>query len=223
MMLKTLTTLLLAALALILAATAVVYFGVVNVAADVPHSGPIRALLETARQRSVAVRAEAIEVPELSDAELIRSGAGNYEAMCVACHLAPGSGPTELSENLNPAPPNLADANRKRDPAEDFWTIKHGIKATGMPAWGQSMDDRYIWELVALLEQLPALTAMEYKTLVATSNGHHHGGGETHMPSGAPGATADHHGDMRSAEDHHRAMEAKPDIHRHADGSDHAH
>ncbi len=132
-------------------------------------------------------------------------------------------GPTELSENLNPAPPNLTDANRRRDPAKDFWTIKHGIKATGMPAWGQSMDDRYIWELVALLEQLPALTAMEYRTLVAASNGHHHGGGETHMPSGSPGATADHHGEMRSAEDHHRAMEAKPDIHRHADGSDHAH
>ena len=63
MMLKTLTTLLLAAVALVLAAAAVVYFGVVNVGADVPHSGPIQALLETARQRSVAVRAEAIEDP----------------------------------------------------------------------------------------------------------------------------------------------------------------
>ncbi|MCQ4322279.1 c-type cytochrome [Stutzerimonas stutzeri] len=227
-MFKILTTLLLAALVLILAAAAVVYFGVVNVAADVPHSGPIRALLETARQRSVAVRAEAIEVPELSDAELIRSGAGNYEAMCVACHLAPGFGPTELSENLSPAPPNLTDANRRRDPAKDFWTIKHGIQATGMPAWGKSMDDGSIWELVAVLEQLPALTAMEYRTLVAASSGHHHGGGgggggETHMPSGAPGTAADHHGDMRSAEDHHPAMEPKPEIHRHADGSDHAH
>lgn len=40
-MFKILTTLLLAALVLILAAAAVVYFGVVNVAADVPHSGPI--------------------------------------------------------------------------------------------------------------------------------------------------------------------------------------
>tara|TARA_Y100001949_G_scaffold139391_1_gene121217 strand:- start:10548 stop:11219 length:672 start_codon:yes stop_codon:yes gene_type:complete len=223
MMLKTLTTLLLAAVALVLAAAAVVYFGVVNVGADVPHSGPIHALLETARQRSVAVRAEAIEVPELGDAELIRSGAGNYEAMCVVCHLAPGAGPTELSENLSPAPPNLTDANRKRDPAEDFWTIKHGIQASGMPAWGRSMEDRYIWELVALLEQLPELTAMEYKALVATSGGHHHGGGETHMPSAAPVAKDDHHSDMHSSGNHHQAAEPKPDIHRHADGSDHVH
>ena len=223
-MLKTLTTLLLAALAVVLAAAAVVYFGVVNVGADVSHSGPVQALLETARQRSVAVRAEAIEVPALGDAELIRSGAGNYDAMCVSCHLAPGFGPTELSENLSPAPPNLTDANRKRDPAQDFWTIKHGIQATGMPAWGRSMEDRYIWELVALLEQLPALTAMEYKTLVATSRGHHHGGGETHMPSAAPGVTADdHHGDMHSTENHHQPADPKPEIHRHADGSDHAH
>jgi len=221
-MLKALTTLLLAAMVLILIGTAVVYFGVVNVGADVPHSGPVQALLETARQRSVAVRAEAIEVPALGDAELIRSGAGNYDAMCVVCHLAPGFGPTELSENLSPAPPDLTDGNRKHDPAQDFWTIKHGIQATGMPAWGKSMDDRYIWELVALLEQLPALTAMEYQALVKASGGHQHGGGEAHMPNGASGATT--HGDKAATDDHHRSVDPRaPEVHRHADGDEHVH
>jgi mono/diheme cytochrome c family protein len=41
------------------------------------------------------------------------------------------------------------------DPAAAFWTIKHGIKATGMPAWGKSMGDEYIWGIVAFLDQLP--------------------------------------------------------------------
>ena len=31
--------------------------------------------------------------------------------------------------------------------------IKHGIKASGMPAWGKSMADDYIWGMVALLQQ----------------------------------------------------------------------
>ncbi|UPQ84079.1 hypothetical protein M0M42_06670 [Pseudomonas knackmussii] len=89
-MFRTLATLLLAALVLILIGAGVVYSGVVNVAADTPHSAPVRALLETARQRSIAVRADDILVPDLSDAELIQSGAGNYDAMCAMCHLAPG-------------------------------------------------------------------------------------------------------------------------------------
>lgn len=208
-MLKILTTALLAVLSIILVAAGLVYTGAINVAADNPHFSPVHALLKTVRERSIAVRTRNIEVPDLSDAELIRSGAGNYDAMCVACHLAPGSAATELSEGLNPAPPNLADANRMRDPASDFWTIKHGIKATGMPAWGKRMADPYIWGLVALLEQLPALTPVEYRALVAASNGHQHGGSEADMlhrrggradpgtggeaRQAGPAAGADHH------------------------------
>jgi mono/diheme cytochrome c family protein len=177
-MLKTLTALLLAILAAILIGAGAVYVGAINVAADHPHSSPIHALLETVRQRSIAVRAEGIEVPDLSDPVLIRSGASNYNAMCVACHLAPGVDGTELSQNLNPTPPNLTDPNRPGTPASDFWVIKHGIRATGMPAWGKSMTDPYIWGLVALLEQLPSLTAMEYRALVAISDGDQPGIGE---------------------------------------------
>ncbi|WP_313088089.1 cytochrome c [Pseudomonas sp.] len=176
-MLKTLTTLLLTLLVLAVLGGAAVYLGVVNVGADKPHGAVLGGLLAFARDRSVEVRAARIEVPDLSDPELIRSGAGNYDAMCTSCHLAPGLEGTELSQNLNPAPPNLTDANRKHEPAEDFWVIKHGIQATGMPAWGRSMSDPYVWGLVALLEQLPALTAREYRALVATSGGHAHDGG----------------------------------------------
>jgi mono/diheme cytochrome c family protein len=224
---KTITTLLAAALVLILIGAIVVYSGVINVAADNPHTAPIQAILETARERSIAVRAKDIEVPDLGGADLIRSGAGNYDAMCVGCHLAPGITDTELSQNLYPAPPSLADANREGGPAGDFWVIKHGIKATGMPAWGKSMDDPYIWGLVALLEQLPALSAAEYRALVDSSGGHQHGGGETdgHGHSGEQAATDDHHGGKHQGSQQHSEPEpaAAPDVHHHADGSKHVH
>ncbi|NKQ09734.1 c-type cytochrome [Pseudomonas sp. SST3] len=225
-MLKTLVTLLLAVLAIVLIGTAVVYSGVINVAADDPHSSPVHALLEVARERSIAVRAEGIEVPDLNDPELIRSGAGNYDAMCVACHLAPGVAGTELNQNLNPAPPDLTNRDRPDDPASDFWVIKHGIKATGMPAWGKSVADPYIWGLVALLEQLPSLTAMDYRALVATSDGHQHGGGEM-----APLDHNDEHPDTDDrpagkdqADTHQKAEPAtNPEGHHRADGSEHMH
>ena len=212
-MLKILTALLIAALALVVLAAGTVYFGVINVGADVPHSTTIHALLETARQRSITVRTRDIEVPDLSDTGLIRSGAGNYDAMCAGCHLSPGVESTELSENLNPAPPDLTDADRKHEPARDFWTIKHGIRSTAMPAWGKSMADSYIWGLVALLEQLPALTPMEYQALVAASDGHQHGGGESQMHAAeSAGSDVPLPADEQPTDDHH-----------HAEGSEHRH
>lgn len=32
-----------------------------------------------------------------------------------------------------------------------FWVIKHGIRNTGMPAWGSILSDEEIWQLVSLL------------------------------------------------------------------------
>lgn len=224
-MLKTLTILLLPFLAIVLIGAGVVYSGAINIAADNPHALPVHALLETARERSIRARTQNIEVPDLSDAELIRSGAGNYDAMCVACHLAPGIEGTELSKGLNPAPPNLTDINRMHDPASDFWIIKHGIKATGMPAWGKSMADPYIWGLVALLEQLPSLTPIEYRALVTTSSGHQHGGGETLGHGiGQPDWYGLGQGGMTLDENHQRSVPTPgPKVHQHADGSKHAH
>jgi mono/diheme cytochrome c family protein len=164
--------------------------GAYDVGADEPHWRTTYALLETVRNRSIEARANRLDVPaDLSDPARIRQGAGNYAAMCAGCHLAPGVGATEMSKGLYPTPPNLA-----RTPvgaAEAFWAIKHGIKASGMPAWGKSMDDAYIWNLAAFLQLLPKLDPAQYEALVANSAGHSHGGGET-MPHDHDGG-ADHH------------------------------
>ncbi|WP_312572555.1 c-type cytochrome, partial [Stutzerimonas balearica] len=163
----------------LLVVAGVVFSGLISVAADDPHTGVVHAFLETARNRSIEVRSEDIVVPSLDDEDQIRAGAGNYDSMCVGCHLAPGMAETELSNGLYPAPPSLAEAGLYGDPAKTFWVIKHGIKATGMPAWGKSMADPYIWGMVAFLQKLPELDEGAYRALVASSGGHQHGGGET--------------------------------------------
>jgi mono/diheme cytochrome c family protein len=33
-----------------------------------------------------------------------------------------------------------------------FWLIKHGIRNTGMPAWGGMLSDDEIWQIVSLLK-----------------------------------------------------------------------
>lgn len=176
------------------------YFGLVNVGADDPHFPAVHAFLAMARDRSIEVRARNIKVPNLKDPALVKAGAGNYNAMCIGCHLAPGLQKTELSQALYPAPANLSKSGVSGDPATAFWIIKHGIKATGMPAWGKSMEDQYIWGIVAFLDQLPQLNAEEYQAMVASSGGHQHGGGESDMH--------DHEGQHGSAKSEQGTREA---------------
>ena len=101
-------------------------------------------MLATIRERSIAARAAGLTVPNLADPALIAFGAEHYAGMCTGCHLAPGVGDTEMRQGLYPKPPNLSE-RRDRSPAESFWIIKHGLKMSGMPAWGVSHDDEAIW------------------------------------------------------------------------------
>jgi mono/diheme cytochrome c family protein len=166
-------------LVLMLAGTfAFAWSGLYDVAADAPHTAPVHRLLDTVRERSIHARAARLQVPaDLSAEARIVQGSGNYDAMCKGCHLAPGMASTELSRGLYPAPPDLTRV--AVEAAEAFWVIKHGIKASGMPAWGTSMEDAYIWNMAAFLQVLPGLDAAEYGAMVARSGGHDHGGGET--------------------------------------------
>ena len=145
------------------------YAGLYNVAADIPHTGPVFWLLETVRERSIAVRAADVVVPgDLADAKRIASGAGQYAEMCSFCHLAPGMKKTEMSRGLYPRAPELRRVS-DLTPAEEFWVVKHGLKMTGMPAWGVTHDDELLWDVVAFLRKLPELTADQYQALVKSA------------------------------------------------------
>jgi mono/diheme cytochrome c family protein len=144
-------------------AGAFVYSGVYNVAADDPHWDITSRLMETLRTRSIDRRASDVKVPDLTDQQSILKGAGLYAAMCASCHLAPGVKPNELSKGLYPEPPVLS--KRKVDPRVGYVVIKHGIKMTGMPAWGGHGDEQ-IWSLIAFLARLPDLSPKEYQEYI---------------------------------------------------------
>ena len=159
-------------LVVVTGAALAVYFGAYNFAADVPHTQPVYWLLETARERSIEVRSGGIAVPDdLSDPKRIQSGAGQYAEMCAGCHLAPGMKRTEIARGLYPRAPEL---RRVTDlgPAEAFWVVKHGVKMTGMPAWGVTHDDEMLWDVVAFLQKLPELTPEQYRALVESAPSH---------------------------------------------------
>ncbi len=134
--------------ALLIAALAGVFIfaGFYNIGADAPHYKPVFIALEQLRDRAITHHARNIVVPaDLNNPTRIATGAGLYTEMCTGCHLGPGLEKTEISQGLYPQAPELA-REQDQSAAEQFWTIKHGVKLSAMPAWGKTHDDQLIDE-----------------------------------------------------------------------------
>lgn len=181
--------------------------GGLDFAADSAHSAGLAKLIVWAREQSIARQAKDIVPPgDVASAERIRRGAGNYEAMCVGCHLSPGVEDSEIRKGLYPVSPNLSLAGvaseESRSDGRRFWIIKHGIKGSAMPAWAKGgMDDEAIWDLTAFINVLPKLSASEYRASVAASEGHSHAGTAVEPATRQPARGHDHEGHSRN---HHK-------------------
>ena len=150
--------------------------GMISVAADQLHQPMVYDFLETARMRSIANASKDIMVPDLEKSEMISSGGADYQDMCAGCHLSPSVESTDFSAGLYPKPPNFTKVTvveRYKTEAgaqQSFWAIKHGIMASGMPAWGATHDDDRMWAMVAFIRTLPELNADQYMMLTTRIN-----------------------------------------------------
>jgi mono/diheme cytochrome c family protein len=144
---------------------AVVYTGAYNVAATDPHADIVRWALGTTQHRSVAGRAEDVEIPEDLAPELVAAGAPAYAAMCAHCHAGPGVERAAWASGMRPMPPELIHAATEWEPREVFWILQNGIKMSGMPAFGPDHGDQALIELTAFVGKLPGMTPEEYRTL----------------------------------------------------------
>ena len=163
------TKLVVLAIAAVSTLGALFWSGVYDISATDQHLAPTYWLLDVGMRRAVILRAKRIAVPPLDNAEQIARGAAQFRQHCVQCHGAPGVAPESFALGMTPVPANLAYTARAWQPAELFWTIKQGIKMTGMPAWAFRMDDDEIWAIVAFLRVLPTLSPEAYRPLAETA------------------------------------------------------
>ena len=191
----------------LIAGVIVMYSGVIDISATNPHNPVTAFVLGTTMDNSVRAHAKGIAIPPLDDEQLVMDGFRHYREMCVACHLAPGVESTEIRKGLLPKPPKLQEAVEEWKPNELFWVIKHGVKMTGMPAWGPTHSDQKIWAMVAFLEKLPHMTASQYREMDKMA-----GPDEEH-----------HHDDGDEGHDHDGAMDDHHDDLDHGEGADHSH
>lgn len=191
--LKTVLATLVSSLGVVIAAAGgIIYSGVYNVAATSAHWPITHWVLNQTVHRSIERQAANIAAPALGAEQQLLAGAANFEAMCSDCHAPPGQGPSVAARGMYPKPPGLAHAAHEKTASEIFWVIKHGIKTSGMPARGPTHSDDEIWAMTAFVQQLPRMSATDYRQMLATAKtrgiGHddHHHDRAPHTPSTHP-------------------------------------
>ena len=162
------TLVILAAAVSALAAT-LFWLGAYDISATDQHLRPTYWLFDTGMRRAVIQRGKRIDVPPLDDAGKIAEGAGHFKALCVQCHGAPGIAPEPFALGMLPVPSNLAFTARTWRDGELFWTIREGIKMTGMPAWRYRLDDAQVWSIVAFLRVMPTLSPERYGQVASSA------------------------------------------------------
>lgn len=119
-------------------------------------------LARNARRLATPSNARAMVNPMQPTAENLRDASLHFADHCAICHGNDGSGKTMLGRGMYPKPPEMTLANTQNlSDGELFWIIEHGVRFTGMPAFGEhgSADDS--WKLVLFIRHLPQLTPEE--------------------------------------------------------------
>jgi mono/diheme cytochrome c family protein len=87
----------------------------------------------------------------------LEDGMKLYTMNCALCHGGLDRKPSSLAASFYPPPPNLIS-----DPPDDpewhiFYTIRTGIRYTGMPSWDKTLSDQDMWKITMLLSHLDKL------------------------------------------------------------------
>ena len=103
-------------------------------------------------------------------AEVLDQALAHFADHCATCHANNGSGDTSIGRGLYPRAPDMRrGATQSLTDGELFSIIEHGIRLTGMPAWGNGTPEgeRESWALVHFVRRLPKLTDDEIERMEA--------------------------------------------------------
>jgi len=92
---------------------------------------------------------------------VLRDARAHFADHCAVCHANDGSGDTPIGRSLYPRAPDMRlEQTQNLTDGELFSIIEHGIRLTGMPAWGTGTPEgeRDSWGLVHFMRRLPRLS-----------------------------------------------------------------
>ena len=120
-------------------------------------------LARTMSDMAIPSRYKAMKNPVPATPEVFKEAMAHWADHCASCHANNGSGDTMYGKTMYPRPPDMRrkDTQQMSD-GELYYTIKNGVRLSGMPAFGTSGDDdQDSWKLVAFIRHLPSLSEGE--------------------------------------------------------------
>ena len=144
-------------LVLILAALGYAILGFVPTAANVEPPHLERHLAMSAVDASMERHAPRLNNPLMPTDDNLIDGMKLYTMNCALCHGGLDRKPSALANSFYPPPPNLIS-----DPPDDpewhtFYTIRTGIRYTGMPAWDKTLTQPEMWKITTFLSHIDKL------------------------------------------------------------------
>ncbi len=114
-------------------------------------------LARMAVRASVARHAPRTPNPLRPTADVLLTGMKVYRDACAGCH----GGPRRLSEwgttDFYPRVPQFARTPPRKPDWQLYWIVTHGVRYSGMAAWGNQVPDSTIWQVVTFLSRLDSL------------------------------------------------------------------
>ena len=123
-----------------------------------------RHLANEAVDASMERHAPRVTNPLSATDQNLEDGMKIYTVNCAGCHGGLDRKPTDFGHSFYPPAPNLIS-----DPPDDpewhiFYTIRTGVRYTGMPAWDKTLSEQDMWKITTLLSHLDKLppTVQDY-------------------------------------------------------------
>jgi mono/diheme cytochrome c family protein len=144
-------------LVLVLGGLAAAMLGLLPTNADVSPPGLETRLATIAMDASMERHAPRVNNPLPPTDETLIDGMKVYTMNCAACHGTLDNKPSALEKSFYPPPPQLI-----LDPLDDpewhiYYTVRTGMRYTGMPAWSKALSDQDIWRVTAFLSRIQKL------------------------------------------------------------------
>lgn len=152
---------------IVLIALGVAFLGLFPTAANVEPTNLERHLAMGAVDASMERHAPRISNPLMPTDPNLIDGMKLYTMNCALCHGGLDRKGSTLSNSFYPPPPDLV-SNPPDDPEwHIFYTIRTGVRYSGMPAWDKTLGEQEIWKITMFLshmEKLPPAVQEYWKT-----------------------------------------------------------
>jgi mono/diheme cytochrome c family protein len=114
-------------------------------------------LANAASDASMERHAPRVTNPLTPTDQNLEDGMKLYTMNCALCHGGLDRKPSTLVNSMYPQPPNLIS-----DPPDDpewhiFYTIRTGVRFSGMPAWDKTLSEQDMWQITMLLSHMDKL------------------------------------------------------------------